>query len=127
VASGVVRGRAAAAGEAVAEDKLAAKLAKVTERLQADAPNLERPGAELIAWYLSARFPIATGAIRVRCKRHVPLIPPDSFWAGARLSAALNRTRQKARYGSQADRELALPQWQADLRVSGVRDRWSGF
>jgi len=39
--------------EAVAEDKLAARLAKVTERLQADAPNLERPGADLIAWYLS--------------------------------------------------------------------------
>jgi len=39
--------------EAVAEDKLAVKLAKVTERLGADAPNLERPGADLIAWYLS--------------------------------------------------------------------------
>jgi integrase len=40
--------------EAVAEDKLAAKLAKVTERLGADAPDMERPGADLIAWYLSA-------------------------------------------------------------------------
>jgi len=40
--------------EAVAEDKLAAKLAKVAERLAADAPGLERPGADLIAWYLSA-------------------------------------------------------------------------
>ena len=29
-----------------------ARLAKVTERLQADAPHLERPGADLIAWYL---------------------------------------------------------------------------
>jgi hypothetical protein len=38
--------------EAVAEDKLAAKLARVTERLAADVPNLERPGADLIAWYL---------------------------------------------------------------------------
>jgi len=37
----------------VAEDKLTAKLARVTERLQADAPGLERPGADLIAWYLS--------------------------------------------------------------------------
>ena len=35
--------------EAGSEDKLA----KVTERLQADAPHLERPGADLIAWYLS--------------------------------------------------------------------------
>ena len=39
--------------EAVAEGKLAARLARVTERLAADAPNLERPGADLIAWYLS--------------------------------------------------------------------------
>ena len=44
--------------EAVTEDRLAAKLEKVTERLTADAPNLERPGADLIAWYLSpARHP----------------------------------------------------------------------
>jgi hypothetical protein len=49
--------------EAVAEDKLAAKVTKVTEvaevtevtgRLAADAPGMERPGADLIAWYLSA-------------------------------------------------------------------------
>ena len=39
--------------EAVAEDKLALKLARVAERLAADAPGLERPGADLIAWYLN--------------------------------------------------------------------------
>jgi integrase len=39
--------------EAVTEEKLAAKLEKVIERLQADAPNMERPGTDLIAWYLS--------------------------------------------------------------------------
>jgi integrase len=39
--------------EAVTEDRLAAKLEKVTERLMADAPNLERTGTDLIAWYLS--------------------------------------------------------------------------
>jgi integrase len=44
--------------EAASEDRLAARLDKVTERLTADAPNLERPGADLIAWYLSpARHP----------------------------------------------------------------------
>jgi integrase len=55
--------------EAVAEDKLAAKLAKVTERLQADAPNLERPGADLIAWYLcpDRRPPRGKGARLHRC------------------------------------------------------------
>jgi hypothetical protein len=39
--------------EAVTEEKLAARLAKVTERLEADAPGMERSGADLIAWYLS--------------------------------------------------------------------------
>jgi hypothetical protein len=39
--------------EAASEDRLAARLEKVTERLAADAPNLERPGADLIAFYLS--------------------------------------------------------------------------
>ncbi len=44
--------------EAASEDRLAARLEKVIERLMADAPNLERPGADLIAWYLSpARHP----------------------------------------------------------------------
>jgi integrase len=41
------------------EGRLAAKLAKVTERLQADAPHMERPGAELIAHYLDPdRLPV---------------------------------------------------------------------
>jgi integrase len=39
--------------EAVSEDRLAARLEKVTARLTADAPNTERPGADLIAYYLS--------------------------------------------------------------------------
>jgi hypothetical protein len=34
------------------EAKLAAKLEKVTERLRADAGNMERPGADLIRHYL---------------------------------------------------------------------------
>ena len=40
--------------EAVTEEKLAAKLALVTERLKADAPNMERLGAELIRYYMSS-------------------------------------------------------------------------
>jgi hypothetical protein len=39
--------------EAASEEKLAAKLAKVTERLEADAPNMTLRGADLIAFYLS--------------------------------------------------------------------------
>jgi integrase len=38
--------------EAATEEKLAVRLEKVTERLQADAPNMRRPGADLIAHYL---------------------------------------------------------------------------
>jgi hypothetical protein len=37
----------------VTEAGLAAKLEKVSVRLAADAPGLERPGADLIAYYLS--------------------------------------------------------------------------
>lgn len=39
--------------EAVSEDRLAGKLEKVTERLAAGAPNMRRPGADLISWYLN--------------------------------------------------------------------------
>ena len=39
--------------QAVSEDRLAARLEKVAERLAAEAPNMERPGADLIAFYLS--------------------------------------------------------------------------
>jgi len=45
--------------EARSEEKLAAKVEKVTERLAADASNMKRPGADLIAWYLNPdRLPV---------------------------------------------------------------------
>ncbi|MGH3208797.1 MAG: hypothetical protein ACRDNO_13650 [Trebonia sp.] len=45
--------------EATSEGKLAAKLAEVTERLEADAPNMTLRGTDLIAFYLSAdRLPV---------------------------------------------------------------------
>ncbi len=45
--------------EAPTEEKLAARLEKVTERLEADAPNMKRPGADLIAHYLDLdRLPV---------------------------------------------------------------------
>jgi hypothetical protein len=40
--------------EAASEKKLAVRLAKVAERLEADAPNMTLRGADLIAFYLSA-------------------------------------------------------------------------
>ena len=46
--------------QAMTEAELAAKLAKVTERLRACAPDMERPGADLIAHYLDPdRLPVA--------------------------------------------------------------------
>jgi hypothetical protein len=46
--------------EAATEEKLAAKLEKVRARLQADAPNMKRPGADLIAHYLDPdRLPVS--------------------------------------------------------------------
>ena len=45
--------------EAKTEARLAEKLEKVTERLTADAPNMERPGTDLIGYYLSpGRHPV---------------------------------------------------------------------
>ena len=41
--------------EAASEEKLAAKLAKVTERLEADAPSMSRPGADYSAPLRSRR------------------------------------------------------------------------
>jgi hypothetical protein len=39
--------------ESVSEEKLAAELEKVKMRLEADAPNMKLPGADLIAYYLN--------------------------------------------------------------------------
>jgi integrase len=45
--------------QAATEDRLAGKLEKVTARLSADAPNMRRPGADLIAHYLGPdRLPV---------------------------------------------------------------------
>jgi len=46
--------------QAMTEAELAAKLAKVTQRLRAGAPDMERPGADLIAHYLDPdRLPVS--------------------------------------------------------------------
>jgi hypothetical protein len=45
--------------EAATEEKLAVKLEKVRTRLEADAPNMKKPGADLIAHYLDPdRHPV---------------------------------------------------------------------
>ena len=46
--------------ESVSEEKLAAELEKVRQRLATGASNMTRPGADLIAWYLNPdRLPVA--------------------------------------------------------------------
>ena len=56
--------------QAMTEAKLAAKLAKVTERLRAEAPDMERPGADLIAHYLDPdRLPVGR-AVVAQARRH---------------------------------------------------------
>jgi site-specific recombinase XerC len=50
--------------QAGTEARLAAKLEKVRERLEADAPNMERPGADLITYYLDP-----------------DRLPPDRCWS----------------------------------------------
>ena len=50
--------------QAMTEAELAAKLAKVTERLRAGAPDMERPGADLIAHYLDPdRLPVGQAVV----------------------------------------------------------------
>ena len=45
--------------ESVSEEKLAAKLEKVRQRLATGAANMTKPGADLIAWYLNPdRLPV---------------------------------------------------------------------
>src|SRR6185437_13852279 len=45
--------------EAASQERLALKLEKVTERLAADASNMKRPGADLVAHYLDPdRLPV---------------------------------------------------------------------
>ncbi len=55
--------------QAASEERLVAKLEKVAERLTTDAPNLLRPAADLIAWYLS---PERHPAGQASPDRHLP-------------------------------------------------------
>jgi hypothetical protein len=58
--------------EAASEDRLAARLEKVAKRLAAGVPNLERPGADLIAYYLSpGRLPAQWSRKHVHTQRRL--------------------------------------------------------
>ena len=60
MAGGVDERASGVSAEGTTEQGLAVKLEKVVERLSADAPNTQRPGADLIGYYLSPdRLPAA--------------------------------------------------------------------
>ena len=64
--------------EAASGEKLAARLEKVTERLEADAPNMTLRGADLIAYYLSpGRLPVRGQWSRKHAHTQRSLDPPD--------------------------------------------------
>jgi hypothetical protein len=61
--------------EAASEESLAAKLEKVQLRLEADAPNMTRPGADLIAHYLDPdRLPRAGSLVAQACPYPGPAV-----------------------------------------------------
>ena len=75
--------------EAASEAKLAARLAKVAERLEADAPNMTLRGADLIAFYLLATA-LGLAGLRAAGRTRTSLIlaafeagmPVAGSWAG---------------------------------------------
>ncbi len=69
--------------QAASEARLVAKLEKVAERLTTDAPNLLRPAADLIAWYLSPeRHPRWAGLV-AQAHAHPAVAVPAVPAAGA--------------------------------------------
>jgi hypothetical protein len=67
--------------EPVVEDGLAGRLEPVVERLTADAPNLERPGSELVAFYLCPdRLPARAQWSRKHAHTQRRRSPPAPTW-----------------------------------------------
>jgi hypothetical protein len=127
--------------EAASEETLAARLEKVAERLTADAPNMLRSGADLIAWYLSpdrhqpARRWSAKHADTQRrlCERFVA--PVLAAAATRAQSIAVEHARTRTAFGKPlaqhegvsfmlADNEIALQQCR--LSIWHTAWAWTG-
>ena len=102
--------------QAASEERLVAKLEKVAERLTTDAPNLLRPAADLIAWYLSPeRHPAGqawsrkhTHTQRRLCQRFLLPVLGD-LWPGSRpASRGAGRSRARASGASQSGGRWAV-------------------
>ena len=121
MAAGLDRRRPPAVLRSVTEEKLAAKLAKATERLEADAPGMERSGADLIAWYLSPdRLPV--GEQWSRKHAHTQRRLCERFVVPVIGSLACQDIRSPTCSGSSTPR---LPLRKAAVSMPWSR-RWSG-
>ena len=70
--------------ESVSEDKLAAKLEKVRQRLATGAANMTKPGANLIAWYLNPdRLPVADRWATVQTTSSIAGNQRSPIWAAS--------------------------------------------
>jgi hypothetical protein len=97
--------------QSLAEDQLAAKLEKVKARLALDAPNMARPGADLIGFYLDPdRLPID----RRWSRSHASLQQSLCERVRSTLSALVNAGIDA---GYLANPRLAKVHWQAGDRA----------
>ena len=103
--------------QAMTEAELAAKLEKVTERLRAGAPDMERPGADLIAHYLDPdRLPVAkrwsrrhADTQRRLCQRFAaPVIAAVTCQDITRRSHAADRQRRADRQRGRAAAQVPV-------------------
>ena len=97
--------------EARSEERLAERLEKVAERLTADAPNLERPGADLIASYLSAdRLPAQPAVVAQACPYPGPCLCHETTrLASPQLPGALTVRKSAERSAFYLDVSLDIP------------------
>jgi hypothetical protein len=96
--------------EARSEERLAERLEKVAERLTADAPNLERPGADQIASYLSAdRLPAQPAVVAQACPYPGPCLCHETTRvASPQLPGALTVRKSAERYAFYLDVSLDI-------------------
>jgi integrase len=108
------------------EAKLAAKLEKVTERLRADAANMERPGADLIAHYLDPdRLPAGQRWSRKHAHTQRRLCGcTDALRAGRGGNRERVPDQPAAGHGALAGRDRPLPAQR--VTVSGESALWVG-
>jgi hypothetical protein len=84
--------------EAVSGERLAARLQKVAERLAADAPNMERAGADLIE--IAGHLYVEAPKNRKRRQTIYPRLTPAGYPLAERLAARIEQARTEQGSGS---------------------------